>query len=422
MKSTVPPLCALSLTLMLSCGESDAQEVDIPLAATVEEVYTVGAFAGDDWELFGAIANVSFDAHGNLHILDEGAYRVVVVDRHGQFLRTVGSQGEGPGELAGPAASAVLDDGRLVVFDMGFPGAFEIFDAEGRFVSSTPVDILAGMPGQLLLPLPDGRLVSTGGMKVSMAGQGDEAEPEVDDHLRDIDVFSLDGSNKEVVYRAWNLPPTEQVEELTATNQMGQNSFSLGLNRPRAFTPRLHLGVLSDGRIAVVDSIGYTVKLIAVDGSVDATVSRPIAPERVTQEIQEAERARRIEGLSGAAASGSLIRVTGREAIGGEFAEQLREHALAQVEAMLFPDEIPVIADMAVDLEDRIWVARTAAGGAGDGPVDLVRPSGEYIGTLPPEGPRIPTAFGPDGLMAYVETDEMDVPTVRVMRLVSVER
>ncbi len=31
-------------------------------------------------------------------------------------------------------------------------------------------------------------------------------------------------------------------------------------------------------------------------------------------------------------------------------------------------------------------------------------------------------AFGPDGLMAYIETDEMDVPGVRVTRLVSLER
>ena len=48
--------------------------------------------------------------------------------------------------------------------------------------------------------------------------------------------------------------------------------------------------------------------------------------------------------------------------------------------------------------------------------------TGDYLGTLPPDGPRIPDAFGPGGLMAYIETDEMDVPTVRVVRLLSLER
>ena len=48
-------------------------------------------------------------------------------------------------------------------------------------------------------------------------------------------------------------------------------------------------------------------------------------------------------------------------------------------------------------------------------------PAGEYIGTLPPDGLRTPDAFGPDGLLAYIESDEMDVPTVRVVRLVALE-
>ena len=40
------------------------------------------------------------------------------------------------------------------------------------------------------------------------------------------------------------------------------------------------------------------------------------------------------------------------------------------------------------------------------------------MGTLPADGIQVPDAFGPDGLMAYVETGELDVPVVRVIRLV----
>lgn len=412
---------SLVALLAISCGEASvtgSQAADVLLGVTTEQVYTVGSVSGEDWETLSRVANVAFDPSGNLYILDEGAYRVVVVDQEGNLVRTVGREGDGPGELAGPMTSAVLDDGRLVVFDMGLPGAFEVYGPDGSFVTSTTVDILAGTPGQILLPLPDDRLVSTGGMKIRMAGQGEPDEPDGDDHLRDIDVFHLDGSEKEVLYRAWNLPPAEQVDEITATNAEGRREFTMAMQRMRAFTPQLHLATLSDGRVAVVDSVGYRVKLIAPDGTVFTTIGRPIEPEPVTGAIQEAERERRIEAASSAA--GTRIRIGGMD-LGGEVdAEQLREQMLARIETMIFPDEIPAIADMAVDPEDRIWVARTVPGG--DGPIDLMTSAGDYLGTLPTDGPRIPDAFGPGGLMAYIETDEMDVPTVRVVRLVSLER
>lgn len=430
MKSTVllsPSLsmtCACFLCLVAACGGQGhnpaAEESDLPLAAVTQDMYRVGAVSGEDWETFGQIADVDFDASGSLYILDEGSYRVVVLDSEGALVRMFGSHGEGPGELSSPTSAAILGDGRLVVYDMSFPGALEVFDQEGSFLQSTTVDPLRGMPGELLLPLGGDRMVTTGGMTIRMAGQAEPDEPAEDEHLRDIDVFSLDGSDKEVLYRAWNLPPAEQADEFTATNTAGQNAFTLSLQRMRAFRPPLQIGVLADGRVAVVDSVGYTVKLIGGDGTVTGVIERNIAPEPVTEAIEEAERARQIEALSEDA--GATVRFFGGMDMAGEAAEQLREQMLPMIEAMLFPEEIPVVAGMAVDYEGRLWIARTAPGGAGDGPIDIIASGGDYIGTLPSDGPRIPDAFGPGGLMAYIETDELDVPSVRVIRLVSLER
>ena len=91
------------------------------------------------------------------------------------------------------------------------------------------------------------------------------------------------------------------------------------------------------------------------------------------------------------------------------------------VEERTFADEVPVLYDLKVDWEDRIWVERRGPTGQDDGPTDIVTPDGDYIGTLPPDGLRTPSAFGPDGLLAYIEHDDMDVPTVRVIRLVALE-
>ena len=84
-------------------------------------------------------------------------------------------------------------------------------------------------------------------------------------------------------------------------------------------------------------------------------------------------------------------------------------------------DEVRVIANMAVDWEDRIWVERTGADGVEPGPIDIVTPEGDYVGTLGAGGVRIPGAFGPNGPMAYLETDDVGIPTVRVIRLASLQ-
>lgn len=408
-----------------SAGGAGDSAVDIPLVASTEEVYTVGAFAGEDWENFGDIARIVFDGGGNLYIVDGGGRRVVVVGPDGGYLRTIGAQGDGPGEFSSPMAAAILDDGRLVVFDFSLPGAFEIFDAEGRFVRSVPVDLAAGAPGSVMLPLADGRLVSHSGMRFRIGPAPDgEADPEEEDHLRPIDVFSVDGADKESLYRAWNLPPVESDGELSGRDEQGRTAIEFSFGRMRAFEPGLHVGVLSDGRVVVADSTGYRVKFIGMDGAVSGTIGRPISPEPVTGAVQEDERARRREAFSesGEAPRFRLMGPATNLASDEGLAEQMREMMLEQVESMVFTDEIPVIADMAVDLEDRIWVARTGAGGDGDGPTDLLTADGDYVGTLAADGLRIPDAYGPDGLMAYIESDEMDVQTVRVIRLVALGR
>ena len=346
--------------------------------------------------------------------------RIVVVDQDGGLLREIGGEGGGPGELSHPIGFEILRDGRVVIYD--FPATWELYDPQGAFVEEFIFDAFEGAPGSLLMARPDGRIVTRGGVRMLRPDQ--ESEEEVDPHLRDIDLFALGdsgkevlyrASGKEVLYRAWNLEPTELDEELVAENEDGRRVISFEMARMRAFEPGLHLGMLSDGRLAVVDSMGYRVKLIGLDGTVVGAVERPIAPEPVTEAIMAAERERRREAFEEL----TEIQIEGfvLEGLG----EQMRDNQLAQVDNMVFTEVIPVISDMAVDAEDLIWVERTGPGGDGAGPIDILTAEGSYIGTLPTDGPRIPDAFGPDGLMAYIETDELDVPVVRVIRMAGIE-
>ncbi|MYG81846.1 MAG: hypothetical protein F4187_08845 [Gemmatimonadetes bacterium] len=408
----VRALTLLTICFLLpACGDtpSGLGDADDLLTPTTEDLYTVGAYSGEDWETLGTVAGVAFDDAGNLHILDRDAKRIVVVDREGNLVRTVGRQGGGPGEFSDPWGFGIMRDGRIVVND--FLAGLHVFDSEGEFAEVVTLSPFDGLPGQMMLPVSDMNFVSRGGMRATRPGEESE-----DDHLRDIDLFALDGSAKQVLYRAWNLPPTPEDEEVVSENEEGQRQMSFSLGRMRAFEPGLHLGVLSDGRLAVADSMGYRVKLIGMDGTVSAVLERQVDPEPVTGAVMEAERERRTEAFSGNA----NVEFSGPAGLlePGMLEELLATQA-AQVEDMVFTDVIPVIANLAVDPTDMIWIARTGKGAGGPGPIDLLLSDGSYLGTLPADGLAIPDAFGPDGMMAYVETDELDVPVVRVIRLVS---
>ena len=101
--------------------------------------------------------------------------------------------------------------------------------------------------------------------------------------------------------------------------------------------------------------------------------------------------------------------------------------------------EIPVIDDLRTTWTGSVWVRRTPDGGypwedhvagsllsglafstapAPASAIDVISADGGYIGTFSPQAGAIMfAAFGPAGLVAYVETDELDVPTVVVKRV-----
>ncbi len=395
----------LPLALLVACGDTGDESAtgaagtldgpDVIVNAVTEEVFTVGSVMGDTWDTFGRVSSVHFDAQANLHIFDSQLDHILVVGPDGSLVRTVGGRGEGPGEFDNVNTAIVARDGSYTV--MGF-FHIDLLEPDGEFVRRIRMDPRTVMV-RADMALPDGRLVAT-----AVASFGEDEQP--DEPGRPIHLFPLDGTDTTLLYTAWELPEEDEDEsEVSGDVESGMRvSFAAG----RAFEPRLDIDLLTDGRLALIDSIGYRVKLIGLDGSVTGTIERPIAPLPVDEEIMEAERERYREAEAGVLESASNTNLP----------IQIDREG---VEGRTFADEVPVLYGLKVDWEDRIWVARRGPTGEDDGPTDIVTPDGDYIGTLSPEGLRTPDAFGPGGLMAYIEYDEMDVPTVRVVRLVALE-
>lgn len=401
-------------------GPSSATGLDAPdrnLTLATTPVYQVGGFDAPDWATFGAVTSVRFDAEGRLYILDSQAKQVTVVGTDGSFLGTIGSPGEGPGELSSPFGLALTTDGRVAVFDIGHQG-FVVYDSEGEYIATTRVDMQeVGFPGREISPHPSGGIISGVGGRIRMEINGDvQAGPP----SRPVAYFPLAGGEEgRVVYRAWDLPQAPESD--TDLELAGGQSFTMRMPVERAFEPGLYTDVLPDGRLAVVDSVGYRVKLIDMDGRVVRTLERPILPTPVTGAIEERERDRRLAEMTEGGGPQMVIqfRTTGPGGGGGGqvASDAVRRMMEQRLESMVFAEEIPVIESMVADWEGRLWIQRNSGEPGEPGPTDIITIAGEYLGSLAPDGLRTPRAFGPDGLIVRIETDEFDVPTLVVERL-----
>lgn len=92
----------------------------------------IGRPGADPTYSFDNPRNVAVDSAGRIYVADSGDHEVKVYDADGTHLRTLGRQGEGPGEFRGPG-SVTVAAGRVVVSDTG---RTSFWDMEGNYVGS----------------------------------------------------------------------------------------------------------------------------------------------------------------------------------------------------------------------------------------------------------------------------------------------
>lgn len=367
-----------------------AQEVvELPaedrlLDADFEEVYRVGSIDGDEWEVFSRVTGVRFDESGNLYVMDDQGGRIVVVSPEGEFVREFGRIGDGPGEFSASSNTAVgftvLRNGRTVVFDPGHH-AFQLFGPNGEFERS--VRVPSGSMFLVIRPLApagDGQNVITTTVG-SVGGPAGDAEP----MFRPIYRFLLTGDEavRDTVIQAWR--PSGD---------------------PEGFRPVLAAGALPDGSLVYTDSSAYAIKVTTRDGLLSRVLTRPFRPGPVTDRIREDEIERQLEENEERASRS-----------GGELAAARAELARLRIRSMEFHHEVPVVRDLRTGWDGTIWVSRRGEPRTGRGPIDVLTPDGRYLGTFAADATAMPSAFGPDGLVAFMERDELDVPRVVVRRL-----
>jgi len=118
---------------------------------TVAEDLRIGTVAGEPEYQFGQIIPVSsidVDSDGNIYVMDLQAREARVFDSQGQYLRTLGGPGEGPGEFSPQAAFIFTDnENRVLVPDLGLQRV-SMFNVAGEPTGSFPIQMQAGIPAR----------------------------------------------------------------------------------------------------------------------------------------------------------------------------------------------------------------------------------------------------------------------------------
>ncbi len=452
-RSLSPALSFIALTLapapaLIPAGADAQQIIDLPgedrlLEVETEEVF-IGQLNTNGWRTLGIAtrllrrirrsadttegmlaaqaARIGFDAQGHLYILDPGGpdrgrWRIFVVDPEGDAVRDYEAEGDDArpaGYSSTPAELVVASDGGTVVADLP-RSVFRSYSPAGvaeREVSFAPADLFEGAAA----PNRPSRTTEAVLTVRDTAGE------------RTIDRISLteSGIERRPLTRVWRAPEEDAranagiaygVRPL-GDSAKAETGWQLSTTvRPiQLFIPTLRYDVLADGGIALVDSSAYAVKVFGPDGQLSRILQRPIRPRPVTEEerlVQTEKLRERVESHVN-----SLRNLTDPD----EFRRQLLE----AIEGAYFYPEIPAVRSLRTTWAGTLWVRRSGEepGGSG-GPIDVIRPDGRYLGTFDPEdlgdlARRLSSgtvAFGPDGLVAYVERGWQESFYVVVKRL-----
>lgn len=335
---------------------------DQPLPWTFEQTFTLGG-ADDGPEAFYNVGrgSLAIDDAGHLYILDRGNHRILVFDSEGRHVREMGRRGGGPGEFQWPQTIMVGSDGSLAVSDIGHRGLVRI-TATGEALEHRMIE---GWFGGGIAALGDGIIVQ-------------------------VDSNTEEGSRHELtrIDDAGN-------HMLVASDRASLRPVDLGCVRisgmTQLFAPSL-VWAANTERVTAVTGAAYDIQLYDRDGPL-ARVRRDLPLRPATRELALQEVGEKFEvGFGG---GGGCV---------AEPAKVVDERGIAEV--------VPAIRRVAVAPDGAIWVLRFAVRGD-PAPIDVFAPDGEYLGTLP-DGAPFPEAFFPNGLIAAVEKDDLDVDHVVV--------
>jgi len=344
---------------------------------TLSLVTEIGLLDGDEAYLFGDPEDVALIPGGEIAVADNQTADVRFYDESGEFLRRVGTRGEGPGEfqsfdwLGRCGAGLMAHDRRLRrTTTISFSG--EVGDPEPF---ETPEE---GRPPYRSTCLPDGSLLAVG---------WGEAPPRPDGAERWLFTQRAD---------LWRIVPGESMDTIgtyISSERLGiyDPRSGGGGSGPHPFSRSVAFAGDSD-HLYIGGAERLQVEVRSLDGELLRIVRGPDSELEMTDEFMARYRSAELD----------------------ERGESLRDDVTRTDEAM--PDRYPAYSDLMVDDLGFLWVERFALPWAEIREWGVFAPDGVFLGHL-----EVPVNFRATDVsadrIAGIATDELGVARIRIYDL-----
>jgi len=186
-KSMKISVCLLSI-LLLTLSSSFAQKVETVDGVQIihnekegqwgknpqvelEFIKTIGEMDSlEDEVIFFMPTDIGFDLKGNIYVLDSGNHRIQKFSPDGEYITTIGQQGQGPGEFQYPQSLSLDSEGYLYISDMGNRKIHVLKPGGGEhntiLMNEKGVDnIRLDSNGQIIMGGGGGLMIMSGGMQ-----------------------------------------------------------------------------------------------------------------------------------------------------------------------------------------------------------------------------------------------------------------
>jgi hypothetical protein len=221
----------------------------------LEEVWTLGGEESD--LILGVLNRVLVDEDGNAYLLDNQLSTIQVVSPEGELLRTLGREGDGPGEFRSPAEMCFLPDGTLGVLQPVPGKVVRLNRQDGTPAGSWPLSN-ADTGGVLQM-----QGLRAGGDEVVVAGTHQVVDQAAGILRRDTFLAYVDLQTGLIGREI-----TRRSSQLDLGNvRLDENDLAGG--------PEVRFDVLPDGRTAVaIPRNGYEISIFTPDGSLERVFTR----------------------------------------------------------------------------------------------------------------------------------------------------
>lgn len=117
---------------------SPAKGFSAPATIKLPELWRLGGDSESEEEFFGVISDIDIDAAGNVYLLDSQLNEAKIYTKDGEYLRSIGREGEGPGEFRIPSSMFFTKDDKVAVIQM-MPGKIVQLTKDGQPSGEFPI-------------------------------------------------------------------------------------------------------------------------------------------------------------------------------------------------------------------------------------------------------------------------------------------